>query len=584
MGSRIPLTLSILVLSACGSEEAAAPASPSTPAASAPTSDLSVPESLPPIADPEEKVTDLEWVEDLSEEVANQLIEWGDQLRKRAYSSAEGFLAEDFLGHDLAIPGEVTTTTHPLQVETRRHDVSAPPVRNRIGFLAALREFLSPFTSIDLVLPKLKGAEFSAQGDVWGALTIRLKVLGRGAAGSPLGKTAWLRARIEKRKGRWLLTRVVATSSDEIRRPSPLFTDVARSAGIAMRGPRFGTEGNKSFFWNGASAFDADQDGDFDLFVPSDERNFLYRNDGDGTFRDVAEEAGVAFPGGGTGAVFFDADNDGDSDLFVSHVGIPEAGDDGSPCQFYRNEGEGTFVNASKASGLGQFHVAFSASVADVNNDGWLDLYVCGYNSQGFVGPNSWHDATNATPNALYLNQGDGTFRNVAEQAGVADRRWSYAGSFSDFDRDGDQDLYVANDYGKNALFVNDGTGKFDNQAEALGVTDIGNGMGCTWGDYDRDGDLDLYVANMSSTAGKRILKRMFAASEDATERTLFKLAAGNTLFNWNGKTFDRVPLEFGGVGASWAWSTQFLDFDLDGDGDLVCANGFISGQSLKDT
>ena len=173
---------------------------------------------------------------------------------------------------------------------------------------------------------------------------------------------------------------------------------------------------------------------------------------------------------------------------------------------------------------------------------------------------------------------------NVAKAAGVAGSSWAYAAAAADFDQDGDQDLYVANDYGDNNLYRNRGDGTFEDVAKKLGVLDTGNGMGAAWADLDNDGDLDLYVSNMASSAGNRILRRL--ATKDGTdiESKLFKLAAGNTIFLQEDGRFRQLPALAGGVGASWAWAPALLDIDLDGILDIYVANGFISGDSLKDT
>jgi hypothetical protein len=165
----------------------------------------------------------------------------------------------------------------------------------------------------------------------------------------------------------------------------------------------------------------------------------------------------------------------------------------------------------------------------------------------------------------------------------VADRRWSYAAAFNDVNLDGRPDLYVANDFGENALFVNQGTG-FVDQAETRGVLDPGNGMGADFGDYDNDGLLDLVVTNMSSTAGNRILGRLFP-SASPQENVLKKLASGNSLFRNRGDgTYQDVTAAAGGLTAQWAWGGGFVDFDNDGWQDLYFPNGFISGKSMKDT
>jgi hypothetical protein len=227
--------------------------------------------------------------------------------------------------------------------------------------------------------------------------------------------------------------------------------------------------------------------------------------------------------------------------------------------------------------------VGFSAAAADVNRDGYPDIYVASYNRYGTVMPNAWHRATNGTPNLLFINQGDGTFSEEATAWGVDDSRWSYAAAFADLDNDGDQDLYVANDFGENALYRNDGE-RFTETAAEAGVSDPGFGMGVSFGDYDNDGDLDLHVTNMSSTAGKRILNRLYPGRQQ-DRSYLFKLASGNSLYeNLGNGTFRDATAETGGFPAGWAFGGGFLDFDNDGWEDIYTPNGFISGDSMNDT
>jgi hypothetical protein len=551
----------------------------------APWSTLAAQTELAPIEDPKNRVTQLDEVEDYSEDVANTFVEWSDKIRRRDFAAAADLLTEGFRGHDLARMGRGAAKQYPLAVTKTSWEI-APPVVDGAGFLDGLREFVSPLGTIEFFFVKVRGAEFGvrAGGALEGTITTRINATGRGSGGGRIGREVHGRAHVVRQDGRWQIDRWAITAASDLQRPESIFTECALGAGVAHRGPQFGKEGNSSFFWNGAAVSDYDADGRFDIFVPSQERNFLYRNKGDGTFEECAEAAGVAQPPGGTGAVFFDADNDGDRDLLVAHPGWEEGdGVVGRPTQLYRNDGKGRFANVSVEAGFKELLCAFSPVVADCNGDGWLDVFVCGYQRGGFTGPNSWVDATNGSRNALYLNQG-GKFVDVAERVGFPENRWTYAAAWHDYDEDGDQDLFVANDYGSKELWRNDGDLHFTEVSRELGVADVGNGMGCAFADYDSDGDVDLYAANMSSTAGNRILGRLLGSGQDETGLMLKKFAAGNTLFAFDGKAFMPVDPKFGGVGAAWAWASQFLDIDLDGDLDLACVNGFISGDSLKDT
>ena len=193
------------------------------------------------------------------------------------------------------------------------------------------------------------------------------------------------------------------------------------------------------------------------------------------------------------------------------------------------HDGALRFVDVSQEAGVAVSAIGFSAAAGDVNGDGRPDLYVSSYNRYGQVTPDVWYKATNGTPNLLFVSQPGGGYREEARKWGVDDRRWSYAAQFLDVDEDGKLDLYVVNDFGEKALYMRRGD-RFVDEAGERGVLDTGNGMGVSFGDYNNDGRLDLHVTNMSSTAGNRILGRLFpGATPD--QNVLKKLAAGNALY-----------------------------------------------------
>ncbi len=546
-------------------------------------------------------VTEMERVEELSETVANRFIEFSDKVRRRDFDAAAVYLGEDFLGTAFGACAAQPAETLPVGVTRTRFDPAparAEPA-NRATFLRSLREFLSPLESIEYVFFKTRGAEFTPDANR-GVLRMTVQIIGREPGDRPFSLNGAAAAEALKVGEAWVLRRFVLKSLNVTRRDSPVFTDVATSAGVASFGPRLGTGDNTNFYWRGAATADVDGDGYYDIFTTTSRRAWLYRNRGDGTFEDATGGFGIDAPANSTGPLFFDYDRDGDPDLFLGYVGwrvdgVPQ----GQSLRLLRNEGGKRFVDVTDAVGLGnQYLEAFSACASDVDGDGWLDLYISAYNRLDAEYPNSWYRATNGSPNALFHNR-EGRFVDIAAEAGVAGTGWSYAASFADFDEDGDEDLYVANDYGDNSLYRNEGSLRFRDVAAELGVLDTGNGMGVTWGDLDNDGRLDLYVSNMSSSAGNRILSRLPRSGGPGSERsegsssrhssrgvqsTLAKLAAGNTIFRQSGARFEALPAEKGGIGASWAWSAALLDIDLDGRLDIYVANGFISGDSLKDT
>ena len=519
----------------------------------------------------------LEEVEDLAESLANDLLAFSVAVRDRDLDTIASHLAEQVAGARL--PENPPPPTRAVKWIARRQWQLEPggPARSRQGWLDELAAFLSRFEEIDDARFKVKSAEFA--DDLHGAARIKFFIIAR----NEIAQREWLKgtARIEverEEEGRWRLSLFEPDSLQSKISELDLFSEVAFPAGVSEVFPPFGVGRNQGFVSHGAAAADVNGDGLLDLAATGVDQNYLYLNRGDGTFRDASEESLVKFAPVGSGALFLDFDNDGDSDLFFAAVGqqillenrlVP----DGKP----------SFWDVSEQAGVARPAVGFSAVASDINADGFPDIYVCSYNHYGTVMPDSWHRASNGTPNLLFVNQGDGTFREEAAQHGVADARWTYAAGFLDIDEDGDQDLYVANDFGENAMYRNDGDG-FRDVAPELGIVDPGFGMGVSFGDYDNDGDFDLHVTNMSSTAGNRILALLYPEQHEL-RLALGRQAAGNSLYENSGDgTFRDVTDAIGGLSGGWAFGGGFIDFDNDGWQDLYTPNGFVSGKSMKDT
>lgn len=338
----------------------------------------------------------------------------------------------------------------------------------------------------------------------------------------------------------------------------------------------------------GIAVGDFDGDGWLDFYVPQPAGlpNRLYRNLGNGTFAEGARDAGVDVLDVTGGSLFVDLDNDADADLVV--VTSLEV-------LLFENDGKGRFLRIA-SSGLekaGRKSAStLGCAAADYDLDGDLDLYVFSYVFWAGAGsklqstyPYPYHDANNGAPNFLFRNEGKLRFRDVTETSGMGanNRRFSLAASWCDFDADGDPDLYIANDFGRNNLFLNEGRGRFRDIASKMGVDDVGNGMSVTWEDFDNDGRIDLYVGNMWSSAGSRISGQPeFHAAR--LRETYRRMSRGNSLFrNTGGGRFEDVSLQSGAFFGRWSWSGQFLDVEGDGYEDLYVVNGFISNESKDD-
>jgi hypothetical protein len=238
-----------------------------------------------------------------------------------------------------------------------------------------------------------------------------------------------------------------------------------------------------------------------------------------------------------------------------------------------------------------------SLSAADYDNDGDLDIYIClnfpKVSAERLASPNqfAYHDANDGAANRLFRNDVAAgvkwKFVDVTQSVGLdaANRRHSLASAWEDYDNDGDVDLYVANDYGRNCLYRNDGD-TFVDVAAAAGVVDFGSGMSVSWSDYNRDGRMDLYVGNMFSSAGSRITPQpaFRPGIDDATRRVLRRFAKGNTLFqNVGDGKFRDVGAGAAVEIARWAWSSVFLDLNNSGWEDVFVANGYITTEDPGD-
>ncbi len=304
--------------------------------------------------------------------------------------------------------------------------------------------------------------------------------------------------------------------------------------------------------------------------------NRLLIQQADGSVKDVAAAAGLDFIEPTHSALWVDWDNDGDQDVALAV---------GRHVFFYANDGSVRFEQKAVAQ---SDSVARSLAAADFDADGDVDLYMCGYfnrsgDSVGFGRPMPYHDANNGVRNHLLSNAGNWKFDDVTAAVGLDENnsRFSYAAAWEDVDNDGDLDLYVANDFGRNNLYGNEGK-RFEDVAGQAGAEDLSAGMSVSWGDYNLDGLMDIYVGNMFSSAGNRIAyqRRYRAELGDAHQRAFRRHACGNTLFENRGNgTFADVTIRAGVNMGRWAWSSQFADVNNDGYDDLLVANGMVTSQ-----
>lgn len=361
------------------------------------------------------------------------------------------------------------------------------------------------------------------------------------------------------------------------------FTDVTDKAGIKFTHT---SSPEKKYIVEsmsgGVALFDYDGDGYLDIYLINSltvdmvkskqkTRSVLYHNNGDGTFADVTDKAGVGDIGWGMGVAVGDYNNDGWDDIYVTCLG---------PNHLLKNNGNGTFTDMTKKAGVGDPRWSTGAAFVDYDNDGKLDLFVSNYvdfdidNLPEFgkgrtcqfkgiavqCGPRGLKGAGDS----LYHNNGDGTFTDVSKKAGVSDADGYYGLGViaSDFDGDGLVDIFVANDSTPNFLYHNNGDGTFKDIGFSSGTAVNENGseqgsMGVTLGDYDHDGRLDLFITNFDDDY--------------------------NTLYRNDGKgSFTDVSYAAKVAAVSLpyvGWGTWFFDYDNDGWADLLVVNGHVYPQ-----
>ena len=357
------------------------------------------------------------------------------------------------------------------------------------------------------------------------------------------------------------------------------FISVTKEAGIHFK-HHDGASGQRYFIeplGGGAAFLDYNTDGFQDIYLvnsaalsppPKEQsdrseppRNALYRNNGDGTFTDVAVAAGVADTGYGMGCAVGDYDNDGFPDLYVTNFGANV---------FFRNNGDGTFTDVTRGTGTGDTRWGASCAFVDYDNDGFLDLYVTNYvkydiesdsvcmnkGVRVYCDPRLYEGELDI----LYYNNGDGTFTDVTVSAGFSEATGrGLALAWGDYDDDGDMDVYIANDADQNFLYRNNGDSTFTDVSLTAGVGfsedgEAENGMGVDFGDYDNDGRLDLVVTNFQGQT--------------------------NTLYHNEGNgLFSDVSYasKIGTISLPYlAWGVSFCDYDNDGYQDLFIANGHL--------
>lgn len=353
----------------------------------------------------------------------------------------------------------------------------------------------------------------------------------------------------------------------------------------------------------GVTAYDYDQDGRADLFFPDGVQSRLYRNtgvaNGQPQFEDVTDKAGLTGLDQAHCGIFADFDNDGDKDLFVTRYL--------AKCCLYENQGDNTFKDVAESRGLDFVEPCMSACLLDFDKDGYLDIYVAVNGNAFKAAPDIPFYSTNAEPNRLFRNVDGKKFEDVTKSSGTGDKGWTLAVTAGDYNNDGRTDLILANDFGRKVVYRNNGDGTFTDMAKDARMLDFSGGMGVAMGDINDDGVPDVYTSNINSNQrwfGEDITIRQYMNNIVRTKYIwdelddyidIYRLLGsewnqlgqmvgdGNSLFRNDGTgTFTELH-DSHTHRAGWSWGVGFLDMDNDTDLDIFAANGWISGKKKDD-
>lgn len=521
-----------------------------------------------------------------------------DALSRGNQDALRNLLAPDFIG---SVPGELrevrldTDFAHVLRQQYTGQPLASEP-SEVARFLARLMAYRALFSSnkppkVKLALMGLAPEKRGDTNGFWRG-TCQLRMWGETVSSGPGEVVLYLAFRTAQpteealAQGKWLHA-CSLTQSQVAQAPAYLMREVTAERGIDARDfhdnwPTHGTKTNTG----GVYLCDYDRDGILDVLITDLNRHALYKGLPGGKFQDVTTEVGLPLalldlPGLAVMAVFVDMDGDGWEDLILGN-------------RIYRNEGGRYFSDYTDRTNLRLPRDAAGIAIADFDRDGRVDLYVT---RPGKDKADSWLEGKSGDPkgNQLWRNLGNWQFEDVTISSGTdGGHRSTGTAVWLDANNDGWPDLYVINEFGNGVLLLNQGNGTFREQFLAKGPGDFGS-MGVTCGDIDNDGNIDLYVANMYSKAGNRVIgnlkpdtyppdimatMRQFVAGSQlyrnlGTEKGVGTLSGGKGPDTFFG--FEPLAKQYQVAAIGWAYGAALVDLDNDGWLDLYTTCGFIS-------
>jgi Flp pilus assembly protein TadD/peroxiredoxin len=536
-------------------------------------------------------------------EIESLLQRWSQSLKTsvRDLSSLAKLLAPSIKASSL-IPLKESSLRSGYGIDTVKRQFGTATVLGRDQFLQQVQFWLGQVSRVETAEFEIYGIEEIANAPLILRLNIRYDIVAKRNDGRREERVgSWLTEWSLDESQMWTVHTWEATEETLCVVNGPVFIDVTSQA---LRGTESyanqmlrgidhwrtvldGACGIDVYGNNGVAVGDFDKDGFDDIYVcqPAGLPNRLYRNRGDGTFEDVTEKSGVGALDNTACALFADFENKGLQDLLVVCSSGP---------LLFLNQGDGTFSlkrDAFKFARPPQGSFTHAA-IADYDRDGRLDIFFCTY--MYYLGLDQYHypvpyfDARNGPPNCLFHNEGNATFVEKTEEAGLNkdNDRYSFACAWGDSNSNGLPDLCLANDFGSTQLYRNNGDGTFTVASSASHVEDVGAGMSASWSDFNNDGHQDIYIASMWEASGQRVSEqKKFHATAAESIRTLYQRhARGNALYQNQGDgTFRNLGQQAAVAMGRWSWCSDFWDFDHDGYSDLYVTNGYVSAPNRND-
>ncbi|MCE9582802.1 MAG: VCBS repeat-containing protein [Planctomycetes bacterium] len=542
-----------------------------------------------PLTRPRVFVTDIDRSEELHDKatsaVKSTLVKG---LREGDWALAASGLTDDFSGHFPAPDAGTIVPDHELGLRT--YAPQGLPALGKDAFLAVLRSHCSAWSHIERTTWRtfeflLDPSEKSAY------VRLHFQLAGPVPAGGRSDLQMVLEGRLAVDGERWKVRELRMVEGCLVSNPRPPFRDITDAMGFHFNESEENRKNAQEIInaraiktAGGLSCMDWNRDGFPDLLATMANRQaVLFLNDGAGGFVRAElpvkkpEEAGYTF-------LYVDLDNDGQEELVSTQI-LGYEGTTARLAMYTRRNGEWVPVpDALKfqvKSGVRALMVQ-SLSPCDVDGNGYLDLFVGVYsNSESGHEKFNAITATDGADSLLFMNAGGLKFSEESDERGITGTRYVLASQFFDLDLDGHTDLFQCNDFGPNFVWLNDGAGHFrEAKGHRLG-TDPAYTMGVTIADWDNTGEWSVYVSNMYSHAGNRIVPLATGISGSMKDIGLV-LSHGNQMFEHDSKTgeWKETSTQRGVAWADWAWACDFMDFDNDGDKDLFVTNGYTSNTS----